>query len=96
MKISGDWDADGSEAQVEMQTPRIWMQGRASQKRFTLLSRMWSQKSTEEDDPSVAFSLRFSVRTAGTRQAEGTWTAEAVMEVLKAIDEESSMIEVPS
>lgn len=64
------------------------MQGRASQKRLTLLSRLWSRKSLDDEElPTVAFSLRFIIRSPDTREAEGYWSADAVMQALKDLDE---------
>ena len=92
LEVCGDWGAEGSEAQLEMSTPRVWMQGQASQRRLSLLSRLWSRQSMDNEElPTVAFALRFLVRSEGTREAEGSWGPDAVMEVLKALDEEERM-----
>lgn len=90
LDVQGEWGSDASEAQLEMNTPTIWMQGRASQKRLALLSRLWSRKSIDEaESTSVAFSLRFVIRSKGKREAEGAWNADAVMQVLKALDQQN-------
>lgn len=88
LEVCGDWGAEGSEAQLEMSTSSVWMQGRASQQRLSLLSRLWSRQRVDPSElPTVAFSLRFGIRTSGKREAEGSWSADAVMQVLKALQD---------
>jgi len=51
---------------------------------------LWSRKSFDEgEQPKIAFSLRFLVKTENTREAEGQWNADVVMEVLQALEAKS-------
>ncbi|GMH40236.1 hypothetical protein BSKO_08140 [Bryopsis sp. KO-2023] len=93
LEVCGEWDKeDTAEATLEMSTPRIWMQGRAPQRRLSVLQRLWSSRPVDgESLPGVAFSLRFIVTSSGSREVEGFWPASAVMAVLEALDSKSSL-----
>lgn len=93
LEVCGEWDKeDTAEATLEMSTPRIWMQGRAPQRRLSVLQRLWSSRSLGDDEslPGVAFSLRFIVTSSGRREVEGFWPASAVMAALEALDSNSA------
>ncbi|KAK9795502.1 hypothetical protein WJX73_010272 [Symbiochloris irregularis] len=87
LQICGDWGAsDGQDATLELSNESLWMQGRAPQKRLTVLQELWNRGLNNAKGPDAAFSLRFIVLTPGQREVEGRWSAEAVMDVLRHLD----------
>eukprot|EP00803_Ostreobium_quekettii_P005045 evm.model.scf_116.7 EVM.evm.TU.scf_116.7 scf_116:65647-71826(+) len=92
LNVCGSWHSDSEESTLEMRSRRVWIQGRAPNKRLSVLQRLWSRKPAAEVPdklPDVAFALRFIVTTEGSREVEGSFPPEAVMEILRAIGGES-------
>eukprot|EP00803_Ostreobium_quekettii_P010637 evm.model.scf_78.6 EVM.evm.TU.scf_78.6 scf_78:112625-113491(-) len=87
LSVCGSWDGGGGESTLEVRGARVWMQGRAPNRRLSMLRRLWGRRPPEgpEGLPDAAFALRFVVASAGAREAEGSFPPEAVMEILRAI-----------
>ena len=98
LHVCGQWDSDSDEATLEMRTPLVWMQGRAPHKRLSVLQRLWSRKTLDsaENLPRVAFALRFMLTSPGRREVEGSWPADAVMDVLRVLEGEGSLENIGS
>lgn len=95
LDICGQWGEKGDEATLEMETKRVWMQGRAPQKRLSTLQDFWrhgeeSTASMSGEDLSTAFSLRFIIKTAERREVEGQWYPQAVMDVFEFLDNQQT------
>ncbi|EIE22653.1 hypothetical protein COCSUDRAFT_66327 [Coccomyxa subellipsoidea C-169] len=87
LQICGEWRSENDEdAMLEMSTQRVWMQGRAPQKRLTALQEIWNRGRGNHEQE--AFSLRFIIMAPDRREVEGNWSAEVVMQVLRHLDGE--------
>ncbi|KAK9829283.1 hypothetical protein WJX72_004934 [[Myrmecia] bisecta] len=75
LDICGEWGtgrAESDEATLEVSTERVWMQGRAPQKRLSALQELWTRgvPSRSNGQPDVAFDLRFILTTPGGRELD--------------------------
>ncbi|CAL5220304.1 g2292 [Coccomyxa viridis] len=89
LQICGEWGSANDDATLEMSTDRVWMQGRAPQKRLTALQNMWNRNNGTAQE---AFALRFIFTAPDHREVEGSWSAETVMTVLSHLDSESELL----
>ncbi|CAL8470645.1 g10187 [Coccomyxa elongata] len=98
LQICGEWRAENEDAALEMSTQRVWVQGRAPQKRLSALQDLWKvgRGGQQENEKAKAFSLRFIIMSPDRREVEGHWSAETVMQVLRHLDGESDAVDVPS
>jgi hypothetical protein len=92
LQICGEWGEgqhETDEATLEMKTERVWMQGRAPQKRLSALQDLWRRRAAGQSNngnTQAAFALRFVISSEGQREVEGSFSAETVMSILEHLD----------
>lgn len=92
LDVGGEWGQEGDEATLQMETERLWMQGRAPQKRLSVLQDWWRNgeaASLVGEDVSAAFALRVIVRSQGSREVEGAWHPVSTMNLICFIDSDA-------
>ncbi|KAK9826136.1 hypothetical protein WJX81_007979 [Elliptochloris bilobata] len=86
LHVCGDWAAT-DDAVLDMDTDLVWVQGRALRKRISALQELWQRTGGRGGPaPAAAFSLRFRFKAGGHREVEGTWSDEAVAQVLSFLE----------
>lgn len=99
LDICGEWGTADDEAALEVRTDRIWMEGRAQQKRLSALQDFWSHHDEDGNEVQLdadksAFQVRFIVSSPGQRDVEGRFDPETVMRILEHFDAEESASKV--
>lgn len=98
LDICGEWgtgDRADDEAALEVKTDRVWMEGRAQQKRLSALQDFWSHQDEDGNEVQLdadksAFQVRFIVSSPGQRDVEGRFDPDIVMQILEHLDAEES------
>lgn len=98
LDICGEWGTGSKandEAALEVKTDRVWMEGRAQQKRLSALQDFWSHQDehgneVQLDADKSAFQVRFIVSSPGQRDVEGRFDPDTVMRILEHLDAEDS------
>ncbi|KAL3161786.1 hypothetical protein ABBQ38_008880 [Trebouxia sp. C0009 RCD-2024] len=102
LEICGEWgtgDSANDEAALEVKTDRIWMEGRAQQKRLSALQDFWNHQDNDGNEVQLgavksAFEVRFIVSSPGQRDVEGRFDPDTVMRILEHLDAEEGAVKV--